>query len=227
IRVFNGHKRWVNVVEYSPFVIKNSIDNSNVMCSGSDDNTIRFWDIRSNKDELYVIKGDDEDGGIVCLKFLQLKKYKKKIKINDDIGYGINLCYSSSNGLIRIWGYIFIYTFNHHADSLLSKLILMTKCIKQTVEAKIIQLCCVIQIQILKQKIIIFPNGCSIIYNLRNMRQRRDDLTMKYISVKINLTHMELSIVSRVSSSILSDCDDPFNAFDLISPFTLFVLLRI
>ncbi|ETO11716.1 hypothetical protein RFI_25660, partial [Reticulomyxa filosa] len=104
IQVFNGHKNVVQCVEYSPFVIKNNIDNSNVICSGSFDNTIRFWDIRSNKNELYVIKGDDEERGIVYLKFLQLKKNKNKRKINDDIVCGTNLCYSSSKGLIRIWG---------------------------------------------------------------------------------------------------------------------------
>ncbi|ETO16556.1 hypothetical protein RFI_20783, partial [Reticulomyxa filosa] len=59
IQVFNGHTSYIWSVEYSPFVIKNSIGNSNVICSGSCDNTIRFWDIRSNKNELYIIKGDD------------------------------------------------------------------------------------------------------------------------------------------------------------------------
>ncbi|ETO10793.1 hypothetical protein RFI_26585, partial [Reticulomyxa filosa] len=91
IQVFNGHTHAVWSVAYSPFVINDSIDNSNVMCSGSIDNTIRFWDIRSNKNELYVVKGCDEDGGIICLKFLQLKKNKKKIKINDNIGCDILL----------------------------------------------------------------------------------------------------------------------------------------
>ncbi|ETN97393.1 wd40 protein [Reticulomyxa filosa] len=94
IQMFNGHTDWVRSIEYSPFVIKNSIGNSNVICSGSYDNTIRFWDIRSNKNELYMIKGDDEDGGIMYLKFLQLKKNEKKRKVNDDIGC-INLCYGS------------------------------------------------------------------------------------------------------------------------------------
>ncbi|ETO03282.1 hypothetical protein RFI_34128, partial [Reticulomyxa filosa] len=77
------------------------IDNLNVICSGSNDNTIRFWDIRSNKNELYVIEGDDdEDEGIYCLKFILLKK-KDKTK---NVAYDLNLCYGSNNGPIRIWG---------------------------------------------------------------------------------------------------------------------------
>ncbi|ETO04835.1 hypothetical protein RFI_32559, partial [Reticulomyxa filosa] len=78
----------------------NSIGNSNVICSGSLDNTIRFWDIRSNKNELYLIKGEKEDDGIFCLKFIVLKK-KKETK---NVTYGLNLCYGSYNGPIRIWG---------------------------------------------------------------------------------------------------------------------------
>ncbi|ETN98146.1 hypothetical protein RFI_23059, partial [Reticulomyxa filosa] len=51
---------------------------SNVICSGSKDNTIRFWDIRTNKNQLHVIKGDKkEDYGIYCLKLLQFKKKSK------------------------------------------------------------------------------------------------------------------------------------------------------
>ncbi|ETO36887.1 hypothetical protein RFI_00175 [Reticulomyxa filosa] len=88
-------------VEYSPFVIKNNIVNSNVICSGSDDNTIRFWDIRSNKNELYMIEGDKkEDNGIYSLKFIALKK-KKDTK---NVKYDLNLCYGSLKGPIRIWG---------------------------------------------------------------------------------------------------------------------------
>ncbi|ETO10620.1 hypothetical protein RFI_26757 [Reticulomyxa filosa] len=96
IQVFNGHTSLVYAVEYSPFVIKNSIGNSNVICSGSYDNTIRFWDIRSNNNELHVIEGDKEDNVIFCLKFIGLKK---KEKTN-----GLNLCYGSWRGPIRIWG---------------------------------------------------------------------------------------------------------------------------
>ncbi|ETO17681.1 G-protein beta WD-40 repeats containing protein [Reticulomyxa filosa] len=100
-QIFNGHTTYVYAAEYSPFVVKNIEvgGNSNVICSGSEDNTIRFWDIRSNNKELYVINGDKEGDGILCLKFLQLKKNKKNNNNCD-----VNLCYSSRLGPIRIWG---------------------------------------------------------------------------------------------------------------------------
>ncbi|ETO34591.1 WD-40 repeat-containing protein [Reticulomyxa filosa] len=104
IQMFNGHTDIVWAVEYSPFTIKN-IDvgsSGNVTCSGSVDNTIRFWDIRSNKHELYVIRADDEEeNGIICFKFLQLKKDSKG---SNDSSCGINLCYVSNKSLIHIWG---------------------------------------------------------------------------------------------------------------------------
>ncbi|ETN98559.1 WD-40 repeat protein, partial [Reticulomyxa filosa] len=101
IQVFDGHSSIVLSVEYSPLVIKNSIGNSNVICSGSFDNTIHFWDIRSNKNQLYVIKGDKkEDNGIICLKFIVLKKKEK----TNNVKYDLNLCYGSNKGPIRIWG---------------------------------------------------------------------------------------------------------------------------
>ncbi|ETO04400.1 WD-40 repeat-containing protein, partial [Reticulomyxa filosa] len=101
IQMFNGHTNRVWSVEYSPFVIKNSTGNSNVICSGSIDKTIRFWDIRSNKSELYVMKLDE---GIIYLKFIEIKNKQtnNEQKSNDDSC--INLCYGSKNGLIRVWG---------------------------------------------------------------------------------------------------------------------------
>ncbi|ETO11531.1 hypothetical protein RFI_25845 [Reticulomyxa filosa] len=101
IQVFNGHTNWVWAVAYSPFVLNNDDEvvggNSNVICSGSMDRIIRFWDIRSNKNELYVINGDNKHGGIYCLTFLQLKG----INSNDDL---VSLCYGLYKGTIHIWG---------------------------------------------------------------------------------------------------------------------------
>ncbi|ETO26974.1 WD-40 repeat-containing protein [Reticulomyxa filosa] len=101
IQVFNGHTNTVFAVEYSPFVLNNiEIGRSNVICSGSVDNTIRFWDIRSNKEELYLIKGDKKDDGVVCLKFIPLKKRRKnnEQKVNDSYA---NLCYGAHEGPIH------------------------------------------------------------------------------------------------------------------------------
>ncbi|ETO20751.1 WD-40 repeat protein [Reticulomyxa filosa] len=95
IQVFKGHTDCIWPVEYSPFVIDN-IDvggSSNVICSASDDDTIRFWDIRSNNNELYVIKGNDKRNvGIRSLKFLSLK---------NNAAY---LCYGSIRGPVYVWG---------------------------------------------------------------------------------------------------------------------------
>ncbi|ETN99624.1 hypothetical protein RFI_37846, partial [Reticulomyxa filosa] len=55
IQVFDGNTNEIWTVDYSPFVAKNIEvgGNSNVICSGSRDGIIRFWDIRSNKNELH------------------------------------------------------------------------------------------------------------------------------------------------------------------------------
>ncbi|ETO29365.1 WD repeat-containing protein [Reticulomyxa filosa] len=103
IQVFNGHTNSVWAVEYSPFVVDNGKvgGSSNVICSGSKDNTIRFWDIRSNKKQLYVVKETHGDNiGIVCLKFLRSNNNKN----SDYSRCGINLCFGSFKGLIHIWG---------------------------------------------------------------------------------------------------------------------------
>ncbi|ETO23554.1 WD-40 repeat-containing protein [Reticulomyxa filosa] len=107
IQIFYGHKSNVRSVEYSPFELNNNEIGyySNVICSGSLDNTIRFWDIRSNKKEIYIIKGDDQgDDGISCLTFLQLKKKTSLTKKNEEYDCGVNLCYGSKKGIIRVWG---------------------------------------------------------------------------------------------------------------------------
>ncbi|ETO16060.1 hypothetical protein RFI_21301 [Reticulomyxa filosa] len=70
----------VNKFKYSmgTQAIVNLVVSSNVICSGSFDNTIRFWDIRSNKSELHLIEGCDDDSGIMCLKFFAIEKERQK-----------------------------------------------------------------------------------------------------------------------------------------------------
>ncbi|ETO35438.1 WD-40 repeat protein, partial [Reticulomyxa filosa] len=72
--VFKEHTNAVYCVEYLPFRNNNinNILNSNVICSGSEDNTIRFWDIRITR-KFYEVKGDEEDRGIRCIEFVALK----------------------------------------------------------------------------------------------------------------------------------------------------------
>ncbi|ETO07018.1 hypothetical protein RFI_30374 [Reticulomyxa filosa] len=99
IQMFKGHTNNVHAVEYSPFAIKIGDEvvsgNSNVICSGSLDNTIRFWifdQIRKNYN------------GITCLTFISLKKKVKNYEQKSKDDCGIYLYYGSKKGPIRVWG---------------------------------------------------------------------------------------------------------------------------
>ncbi|ETO15748.1 hypothetical protein RFI_21616 [Reticulomyxa filosa] len=79
VLIFSHYKAITKMI-----IIMNNIGlidgNGYTICSRSCDNTVRFWDIRLNRNQFCVIKGDD--GGIIFLKSLQLKKNEKKRKIN-------------------------------------------------------------------------------------------------------------------------------------------------
>ncbi|ETO11828.1 WD-repeat protein, partial [Reticulomyxa filosa] len=101
-QVFNGHTHWVWDVEYPPFVIKNGNETvGNVICSGSIDSTIRFWDIRSNKKELHLIKGGDR---VFSVGFVPLKKKINNNEQRPANDVAVHLCGGLGNGLLHIWG---------------------------------------------------------------------------------------------------------------------------
>ncbi|ETO05135.1 hypothetical protein RFI_32261, partial [Reticulomyxa filosa] len=101
IRSFKGHSELVYAVDYPPFVVNNVIgSNSSVICSGSLDNTIRFWDIRSDKEELYVIKGYSGKTAITTLKFAALKKKENYNKQKSNDIDSMRLYYGTTNGSI-------------------------------------------------------------------------------------------------------------------------------
>ncbi|ETO11755.1 WD-40 repeat-containing protein [Reticulomyxa filosa] len=105
IREFYGHKNHVTAVAYSPFVVNNTKigGSSNVLCSGSSDNTIRFWDVRLNMKEVFLIRGENECG-ITSLKFISLKKKGEDNKSTSNYTYDLNLCFGSYQGPVCIWG---------------------------------------------------------------------------------------------------------------------------
>ncbi|ETO01316.1 F-box and wd40 domain protein [Reticulomyxa filosa] len=121
IQLFNGHTNFISSVEYSPFIIKNINEtfNSNVICSGSLDGTIRFWDIRKNKDELYNIVNTN---GIYSVKFLPLKKQEYKRKNRNDHNYDINAHCFINNFCSSFKPFIFfqILSFTFQISTILS-----------------------------------------------------------------------------------------------------------
>ncbi|ETO32480.1 hypothetical protein RFI_04637, partial [Reticulomyxa filosa] len=104
IHVFKGHTGYILCVEYSSSKCTNhfvGVDCAHLICSGSSDNTIRFWDVRTNK-QLHVTKGVDDDHGVVCL---QLAKSQNNEKTpNSKSSYNYTLCSGSRDGPIRLWG---------------------------------------------------------------------------------------------------------------------------
>ncbi|ETN98492.1 hypothetical protein RFI_39005, partial [Reticulomyxa filosa] len=104
LHVFNGHMNDVLCVNFSPLQSNNDDVNNKInsigiiggngytICSGSDDNTIRIWDIESLKDVI-VFKGHEDS--ILCVKYLP---YESRIS------GGANIILSgSADQSVRLW----------------------------------------------------------------------------------------------------------------------------
>ncbi|ETO27039.1 G-protein beta WD-40 repeats containing protein, partial [Reticulomyxa filosa] len=94
IQTLNGHSSWISCVDYLPFIrIRANIDttDANIICSGSADKTICFWDVRNNK-QLFKLTHETE---IYCVQFPSAKGTKgvKKAK----------LCYGGGDGRVQFW----------------------------------------------------------------------------------------------------------------------------
>ncbi|ETO34861.1 WD-repeat protein [Reticulomyxa filosa] len=94
--VFNGHTNWIWCVEFSPLQSDN-IDMSMTggsgytICSGSEDTTIRLWDIETSK-ELIVFKGHEH-----AVNSIKYSPYE----INNNSGNTI--CSGSDDETVRLW----------------------------------------------------------------------------------------------------------------------------
>ncbi|ETO04527.1 G-protein beta WD-40 repeats containing protein [Reticulomyxa filosa] len=109
LKTLNKHTGWISGIEFSSF------NCGRYLCSGSEDKTIRLWEINyyiflmvirkvfgvliQNNNNNNNIGDNKKDNGIKCIKFISLKKKKDN---NDNCG--IYLCYGSYNGSIHIWG---------------------------------------------------------------------------------------------------------------------------
>ncbi|ETO36366.1 WD-40 repeat protein [Reticulomyxa filosa] len=82
VQRFDGHKNIVWSVEYiiSTINIIKCSNNLNLVCSGSEDDTIKIWDTRSNKNPLYTINNfEKERNGITSIKLVQSDNKKQLI----------------------------------------------------------------------------------------------------------------------------------------------------
>ncbi|ETO19403.1 hypothetical protein RFI_17815 [Reticulomyxa filosa] len=132
IRISNIKLGWINdfdklIVNYVMFFFRFVFWN-NIRLWGSWDNIIRFWDIRLNKKELYVINGNKKDDGILCIKFLVGKEDNINKKTNNDCT--VNLCYFSYSG--PICKYISMNLFGKGLFFILNEFIVLSIIFKYT-----------------------------------------------------------------------------------------------
>ncbi|ETO34762.1 hypothetical protein RFI_02328, partial [Reticulomyxa filosa] len=87
INTFFGHRDYVNSIDYSTF------DNLRFICSGSDDRTIRVWDVDKNKQIRPFNRHSD---CVNCVKFSLYHYYNHRQNV---------ICFSSWDKTIRFWDF--------------------------------------------------------------------------------------------------------------------------
>ncbi|ETO35431.1 F-box and wd40 domain protein, partial [Reticulomyxa filosa] len=101
INTITGHTNFVNSIDYSTF------DSRQLICSGSNDNTIRVCDVDNNKQiQLFNEHSDSVD----CVKFSSYHYHSHRQNV---------ICYSSDDKTIRLWDFkdnMQLQTFNGHTS---------------------------------------------------------------------------------------------------------------
>ncbi|ETO33365.1 hypothetical protein RFI_03740 [Reticulomyxa filosa] len=100
IQIIKGHEKKIRCVQFLPFQCTNACDNAtnveltggSVICSGSADNTIRFWDLELGRNYIYC---GGHEGDINNINSLLFKR---------DDGWFYGICSASWDKTIRLWG---------------------------------------------------------------------------------------------------------------------------
>ncbi|ETO12530.1 WD-40 repeat protein [Reticulomyxa filosa] len=101
INTFTGHTNWVRSIDYSTF------DDCQFICSGSDDTTVRVWDVDNNK-QIRLFNGHSKP--VFCVKFSSYYYHNHHQNI---------ICSSSSDNTIRFWDFKYnkqLQIFNGHTN---------------------------------------------------------------------------------------------------------------
>ncbi|ETO11137.1 hypothetical protein RFI_26239, partial [Reticulomyxa filosa] len=99
INTFSGHKMAVYSIDYSTF------DDCQFICSGSNDKTVRVWDIDKNK-QIQSFNG--HSGPVYCVKFSSYYYHNHRRNV---------ICSSSDDKTIRFWDFKYnrqLQIFNGH-----------------------------------------------------------------------------------------------------------------
>ncbi|ETO18790.1 F-box and wd40 domain protein, partial [Reticulomyxa filosa] len=88
IGTFSGHSKWVRSIDCL------SVNGSELICSGSDDKTVRVWDARSTTKSIQIFRGHSDS--VRCVKFVE-HQYPS---------YNLPIIGSASNDkTIRVWDF--------------------------------------------------------------------------------------------------------------------------